>query len=230
MQSFPGDLIIEGRHGNSIRLTGTKYVSSPWIDNTNNNKPLTIISNGQKETDNGIDLIVEDINEDSTSIYLASDHKINLSPANKKRDSWKKNPIEVDQYKGSQVIINGGRLFFNSRDESILMSSKKDFGVNAKSVHLDGEEMVSIDGDKIYLGQAALNREDEPVLLGQRTVDLLLNFISSFEEIIRTMATMPPAPPAAIAQMMVTANAILPTLPSLKNGLKRLPSKKVYTE
>jgi len=64
LQQFPGDITMEGRHGQSIRFTGTKFDSNPWIDDSNNGKPLIVISNGQKETQNGDETIIEDINED----------------------------------------------------------------------------------------------------------------------------------------------------------------------
>lgn len=230
LQHFPGDVTLQGRYGQSIRMTGTKYSSNPWIDSSNNGKPLTIIRNGQVESTNGIDNILEDINEDASSIYLTSDHTVELEQANTKVDSWKETPEEVDQYKGSQILLNGDRLIFNAREENILISANAGVGVNANTISLDGEEYIGLDATKIYLGKVALNREDEPVLLGQSTTDLLEDFLSQFEQLIKTMATMPPAPPAAIAKMLAISNAILPVIPSLKNRLSLLHSKKVFTE
>lgn len=230
LQGFPGDLLIEGRQGQSIRFNGSKHEDNPWIDSSNNKKPITIISNGQKESGNGTDNIIEDVNEDPSSIYLTSDHTVELTQANEKRDAWDTEPEKADKYKGSQIILNGGRLYFNAKEESILMSATEAVGANAKTINLDGEKYVALDAKKIYLGTDALNREDEPVLKGQTSTDWLDDFISQFETLIKGMATMPPAPPAAIAKMIATANAIQPVLPVLKKRLPQLHSKKVYTE
>lgn len=230
LQQFPGDITMEGRHGQSIRFTGTKFDSNPWIDNSNNGKPLIIISNGQKETQSGDETLVEDINEDPSSIYLTSDHVIDLEQANEKRDAWDSEPVKGNIYKGSQVVINSGRLYFNSKEESILLSAKEAIGANANTINIDGEKYIALDAKKIYLGSIALKKEDEPVLLGQSTIDWLDDYLSQFESVAKGLATLPPAPPAAIAKLIALGNSIVPIIPTLRNLLKNLPSKKVFTE
>lgn len=230
LQPFPGDVIINGRQGQSIRFNGTKYESNPWTDDSNNGSPITIIRNGQKEGGTGTDNELEDINEDPSSIYMTSDHSVELTQANEKRDAWDSEPEKADTYKGSQIILNSGRLYFNSKEESILLSANEAIGGNAKTINLDGEKYIALDAKKIYLGTDALNREDEPVLKGQTSTDWLEDFIGQFESLVKGMATMPPAPPAAIAKMIATANAIQPVLPVLKKRLPQLHSKKVFTE
>lgn len=230
LQAFPGDTIVEGRNGQSIRMSGTKYTSNPWIDESNNGMPLTIIRNGQAETDNGIDSVVEDVNEDASSIYLTSDHTVELEEANNKADAWAEAPEPPNQFKGSQIILTSNRLIFNAKDEHILLTAKEGIGLSSNTISLDGQEYIGLDANKIYLGKVALNREDEPVLLGQSTTDLLNDFLTQFEQLIKAMATMPPAPPAAIAKMLAISNAILPVIPALKNRLTLLHSQKVFTE
>lgn len=230
LQAFPGDDIFEGRHGQSIRFNGTKYDSNELIDDSNNGKPLTIISNGQKEPANSLDPVVENIDEDPSSIYLTSDHSIPLTQANEKRDSWNDEPVKADKYKGSQILLNAGRLYFNAKEESIFLSGTEAIGANAKTINLDGEDYAAIDAKKIYLGSVARKKEDEPVLLGQTTTDLLEDILAQFETIVKGMATAPPAPPAYVAKMVATSNSVLPQIPALKNRLPLLHSKKVFTE
>ena len=230
LQLFPGDISIEGRHGQSIRMTGTKYDSNIWIDDSNNGEPLTIIRNGQKEAESGDESVLEDINEDKSSIYLTSDHTVELEQANEKRESWKDEPEKADKFKGSQVIINSGRLYFNAYDEHTLISAKEGIGLNAKTVSLDGEEYVGLDAKKIYLGAAALKREHEPVLKGKTSTTWLNDLTKQVKTLADTMAKLPPAPPAAIAKLIVTGNTVLPLLEILINKLPQLHSKKVFTE
>lgn len=230
LQLFPGDLSIEGRHGQSIRMTGTKYDSNIWIDDSNNGQPLTIIRNGQKEAGSGDESVLEDINEDKSSIYLTSDHTVELTQANEKRAAWSEEPEKADKFKGSQVIINSGRLYFNAYDEHALLSAKEGIGLNAKTISLDGEEYIGLDAKKIYLGAAALQKEHEPVLKGKTSTDWLEDLTKQVTSIANTMAKLPPAPPAAIAKMIASGNAIVPLLKILKNKLPQLHSKKVFTE
>tara|TARA_X000001316_G_C921099_1_gene35393 strand:+ start:690 stop:1844 length:1155 start_codon:yes stop_codon:yes gene_type:complete len=230
LQAFPGDDIFEGRHGQSIRFNGTKYDSNELIDDSNNGKPLTIISNGQKEPANSLDPVVENIDEDPSSIYLTSDHSIPLTQANEKRDSWNDEPEKADKYKGSQILLNAGRLYFNAKEESILLSGTEAIGANAKTINLDGEDYAAIDAKKIYLGAIARKKEDEPVLLGQTTTDLLEDMLAQFQTIVKGMATAPGAPPAYVAKMIATSNGVLPQIPALRNRLPLLHSKKVFTE
>ena len=102
-------------------------------------------------------------------------------------------------------------------------------GLNSKVVGVDGEEYVALDAKKVYLGTDAF-KEKEPVLLGQTSTDWLDDFISQFETLVKGMSTAPPAPPAYVAKMIATSSSIVPLIPTLKNLLKQLHSKKVFTE
>lgn len=229
IQAFPGDTILEGRHGNTIRLGGTKHNLNELTDNSNNGVPYTIIRNGMAPPPNALDPTIEDINEDDSSIYLGSDHTFPLTQANTKRDAWSSEPETADTYKGNQIILNSGRIFLNSKEEGILLSALDGIGLNAKQIGIDGEDYVGLDAKKLYLGTKAFD-ENEPVLKGQIATDWLDDFMSQFETLVNGIATAPPAPPAFVAKVIATAAAILPMIPTLKGLLVQLHSKKVYTE
>ena len=82
-----GDVIIEGRFGNSIRFTSTnrqpddfKDIQSPWSREGQNGSPLTIIRNGQQPAgafDQFLPLY-EDIDRDDSSIYMTTNQNIQL--------------------------------------------------------------------------------------------------------------------------------------------------------
>jgi hypothetical protein len=78
---FEGDLIYEGRWGNSIRFGSTITGSSnDWSVTGSNGDPITIIRNGQNPnipTDGWVPT-VENINGDLSSIYLTSTQKLPL--------------------------------------------------------------------------------------------------------------------------------------------------------
>ena len=74
MLPFEGDMILEGRFGNSIRFgSSTPRGKNNWSENDSEGDPITIISNGQTPQGSAA---VEDINGDASSIYLTSNQNI----------------------------------------------------------------------------------------------------------------------------------------------------------
>lgn len=82
MLPFEGDMIFEGRFGNSIRFgSSNPRGKNNWSENNSEGEPITIISNGQTK---GNSMALEDINGDASSIYLTSNQNIdNLNIASK---------------------------------------------------------------------------------------------------------------------------------------------------
>ena len=229
LQTYPGDVLVSGRHGNTIRLGGTKHKFNQLTEEADNGKPFIVIKNQMKEPDDGTSLSSEDINEDGSSIYIMSDHKVPLDEANTTIGSWKEPADLAGVYKGNQVVVNSGRLFFNAKEEGAFIAADSYIGLASKEIHLDGDDMVSLDGKKIYLGTVALNREDEPVLKGQTTQDWLTNLVDNLDTLLQTLSK-PSPPPAYVASAVATSTALLPAIKALKTQIKLLSSKKVFTE
>ena len=227
LQTYPGDILISGRHGNTIRLGGTKHQYNTLTEDSDNGKPFIIIKNNMKEPDDGTSLSSEDINEDGSSIYMVSDHVVPLEESNANANSWEEPADLAGVYKGDQVVVNGGRLFF--KEEGAFVAAKEHIGLASKEVHLDGDDMVSIDGKKIYLGTVAMKREDEPVLLGQTTQDWLTTLVDNLDTLLQTLST-PGPPPVYVAKAVATSTALLGGIKQLRTQIKLLSSKKVFTE
>ena len=80
---YEGDMILEGRFGNSIRFGSTNIspkISNPngWSDSGKTGDPITIIRNGQSSNldDKGWLPTTEKINDDASSIYLTSNQRM----------------------------------------------------------------------------------------------------------------------------------------------------------
>ena len=231
IQPFIGDIILEGRYANSIRLNGLSNDDREQIVEGENGKAVTLISNGRMPGD-GDSSVLENINDDAASIYMVEDHIVPLTQGNTKTDGFASGdePDTADTYQGSQVLINSGRLFFNAKEEGIFLSATEAVGINSgTNIAIDGTDYIGTDATKIYLGVAA-HREEQPVLKGQISTDWMNDFLQQFKTVVEAMATLPPAPPAAIAKLIATGNAVNPVLPVLENRLPNLHSKKVYTE
>lgn len=228
----PGDTLLEGRLGQSVRFGGSKGVST-IIDTSNDGSPIILISNGQIKTKNGSDLIQEDINEDFNSLYFVSNHKIPLKPANTKRKSYNTVPKTSDQFKGNQVILNGGRLYLNAKEESILLSAKDSVGINANTVNIDATDYFCIDAKKIILGEKARTASpsvQQPVVLGKQLENWLSALLDTLSTVADAMSTASAIGAGPVTQLNVTGPALKATVQSLKAQFKLFQSKKVFTE
>jgi len=82
LRPYEGDVMIEGRYGNSIRLGATTYNqllhNNRWSNEGEIGNPITIIRNGQIGNEQGAtyEHIIEDIDGDDSSIYLTSKQQL----------------------------------------------------------------------------------------------------------------------------------------------------------
>ena len=233
---FPGDILTEGRQGQSIRIGGYKSPKNILVDDSNNGKPFILISNGQIKTDNGVDHIIEDINEDDNSIYFLSNHKAPLKEANSKRDSYDNPPLKADQYKGNQLIINADRVFINAKNESVLISSKQSIGINADTINLDATDYMCVDANKIFLGKGARISPDglrEPVILGNELdtfLSIVLDMIQNIGEAMKNATAQTGGP---VISLNLEGYCVLETTKVLQSLLGKnapMKSKKVFVE
>jgi len=159
MRSFPGDIILEGRRGQSIRFSESTS-QTPWRSDTNH-QPVILISNGQIKTEEGYSTIQEDINEDPASIYLTSHHQIPLEVTQKwvKFENGKRyssylpgnEPLEASSYLGNQVLLNSGRVYINSNKEHVLISAADKVGILGSNINIDGDKTITFEAPTINL-------------------------------------------------------------------------------
>lgn len=234
LQPFPGDVLVEGRLGQSIRLGGSIFSKNPFTDQNNNGDPFTIISNGQKNVGNGTDHIVEDINEDDSSIYLTSNHSLPLREVRSKNDSLKVKPSKVGDYKGKQLLLTADRLILNAKEENIGIYSKGIFHTTSESIGLDAVTQLGLDAKKIHLGKEAL-KELEPVIKGDALELLLYDLLTLITTIGTSMQSASSLSGGPVINMNVEGPTIIREAARLKSlinpgGQSSIKSKKVYTE
>ena len=184
LQPYEGDIIHEGRWGQSIRFGSTvsgSIIPNSWSNSGLNGDPVTIIRNGQHEEDKEPWIPqVEDINKDASSIYLTSTQLIPISGSSTIYDSYFFPPTKLNEYSGEQIILNSGRLVLNSKSDSIMLSSFNTIGLNSvKSVNVDSPSTV-IKSKSIALGD---KNASEPMILGNK-------FLSDFEDLCNALSTM----------------------------------------
>tara|TARA_B100001778_G_scaffold334453_1_gene345861 strand:+ start:4513 stop:5862 length:1350 start_codon:yes stop_codon:yes gene_type:complete len=173
---FVGDVITEGRYGNSIRLgstvrsQGTRFFQNNWSYGTSGSAkttgssadgdPITIFRNGQPPSGSQSPKnapswtpIVEDINKDPSSIYMTSTQTIPIINSSERYNSLSTSPTLPREYNSNQVILSSGRLVFNSSVDSILLSSIKDISLSSENeVGIDSKKSVTLTANKVNLG------------------------------------------------------------------------------
>jgi hypothetical protein len=237
---YEGDIIYEGRFGNSLRLGSTvnnSKIPNTWSSVGENGSPIFIIRNGQGPltTESWIPT-VEDINNDKSSIYLTSTQQIPLFPASNRTDSYRKStlPEAVGTYSGEQIILNSGRLVFNAKTDSIILGAEKSIHLTSDtSVNIDGGNQIAMVAPKVYLGSTtgAEGVQLQSVVLGENLNTVLgevSSFLSALGVYFQTATDSTGAPIASLQQASSKANQLGQSLQNIVNG-KNLLSKQVKT-
>lgn len=167
LRLYEGDLLWEGRFGQSIRFTG--------IDQSNEQiNPAIFIRNGE----NGVSqankptgaTTIEDVNRDGSTIALTNGARIiDFIPgtvSSSGNTDFKSSPKSITNYPdvltGDNVLISSGRLIFSSRVNETIFYSKGNIGfVSDNNLSFDlGKGIIGN-----IKGSVQLNTNDNDVLL-----------------------------------------------------------------
>jgi hypothetical protein len=238
---FAGDTILDGRFGNSIRLGNTSTaggIKNNWSVSGENGSPITIIKNGQSSeaSSEGYLPTTEDINIDPSSIYLTSTQQIPFDIAVATTSAGQAStvpfsdvvantPTSPKSYNKPQVILNSGRLLFNSNIDSIMLSAKKsvilqsveDLGIKSA----DGN--VNILSGKGIVSLGAKN-SSQAVVLGDNFWFQFDTLLASLELLCKTLNKESSIPMAA-SQALFTTD----TIAKIRQNRENILSQKVKT-
>jgi hypothetical protein len=213
---FEGDVITEGRWGNSIRIGSTvQNTPNNWSATGSNGDPIIILRNGQGiQTDEGWVPIVENVNNDESSIYLTSTQKIPLNASSISYNSYSTQPQSPSEFAGKQIILNSGRLIFNSSNDHILLSSNKSVGLNAiSSINID-TPLTIIQSDKVLLGS-------KDAVQSMIKGDLLITEL----QLLLSQLTLLTTALLAVPQASSAAQLVLSELPKISANLEKTKSQ-----
>ena len=198
--SFAGDIITEGRWGNSVRLGSTAKTDSilygnNWSSTGEDGNPITIIRNGQPTdaSEEGYLPIIEDINKDLSSIYLTSNQTIPLETSITNNPTISNNqPESIGSYGGSQVMLNSDRLVFNTKVDSIILNSQSTISltsVNTTGIYSqEGDVVLQSAKNNIRLGDADASQS---VMLGDAFLDDFEKLLIKLQAMTQTLSIEP---------------------------------------
>lgn len=150
LQPYEGDVVIEGRFGNSIRFSntvdtgGNYYIRPNWSGNisTGSPDPIIILSNRQKNLPNK-EFVTENIETDDSSIYLTTTQKLNTlrlhNVLNQSSDT-------ENEFNKSQFISSADRIILKSKTDVVALDSNKSIELNSPLLSIGTKQ----DKDKEY--------------------------------------------------------------------------------
>ena len=153
LQPYRGDLLIEGRWGNSIRFgstvtSGNYDVPTTW-KGSKTGDPILILSNTTKR-ETGKKFITESLKDDkSASISLSSTQQL---PDLRLSTSLSKTYTKETEYNQSQLVAQANRIVLRSDKDVTIIDSNKAVIINSKSIKL-GDSSASesmVHGNELY--------------------------------------------------------------------------------
>jgi hypothetical protein len=237
---FNGDIIYEGRWGNSLRFGSTiipptntqSSINNNWSVTGSNGDPITILRNGQPSnvTDEGWLPITENLSTDLSSIYLTSYQKIPFSIANENFISYTTPPTTPAQYLNPQIILNSDRVVINAKNDSVLISGQNSVGLSSNgSINLESTSEINIASKLTRLGSKNANQS---VLRGDETIaylKILITELQNMAEALKVVQDWPGGAPTPNPVVLTAANSALQVFENVYNEIDSVKSKIVKT-
>tara|TARA_R110000851_G_scaffold284525_2_gene438093 strand:- start:1034 stop:2152 length:1119 start_codon:yes stop_codon:yes gene_type:complete len=145
LQPFIGDVLIEGRCGHSLRFGYTPQTSQTtknpsWSTGGKDSDPITILSNGRGTSGDNNKFIIEDIDDDKSSIWLTSTQKVRIKTSQNQLGTGVESPA---QYDGAGITLNSDRILLNAKSDYIILSADKSVNVATPNWAMDLDKLFS---------------------------------------------------------------------------------------
>lgn len=148
LQPYEGEVLIEGRSGNSIRFGntytsyGSNYQVAPTYKTSVDQSPILILRNGVDTSNAGKTYVVENIEKDKSSVYLTSNQTLTgFKGAQPKVGVGVK---LLSQYKDPQVALAADRIVLNAKRDNIILVSKTDVVVATPRWQMQLDKLFTI--------------------------------------------------------------------------------------
>lgn len=180
LKHFEGDVIFQGRMGQSIR-----FGSSAVDPSSKELSPTIILRTGQGKDNEKTyvtnttlyGLTLEDINKDASSIWMTSNQNLPFLPATVEAGGFGRtlsNPPLL--FGNAQILLNSDRLILNAKKESIFLYAKDTIYLNAgNELRIDTDnnfEIATQEGLSFRTSGTIRNRADSNIILNA-AVDIL---------------------------------------------------------
>jgi hypothetical protein len=255
LQPYEGDIIFLGRWGQSIRFGSTvrmTNVANTWSSKGNNGDPIIIIQ--ATKAVKGSFYKVEDVNSDSSSIYICDGQAIGIELPSTESNSFRlggTKPKATKEYVGRHITISSDRLLLSAKNESIILNSKKTIWLSAdNSVNIDSANNLLINSggpikfssSKIFdiTSNSGFNLKantkcvfDAPqIFIGANATEMAVlgnQLLAILTELLTTI-TADAATPRAVSGTVTVPSTYLGQYSQILSKLQQILSKKVFIE
>tara|TARA_Y100000401_G_scaffold109285_1_gene105378 strand:- start:19 stop:1359 length:1341 start_codon:yes stop_codon:yes gene_type:complete len=206
-----GDMLLEGRHGNSIRV-GSRDMN-PYMLFSNGRE----LGNSAESNEDGSIILISDDGtihqhfpndivfegdeekaEPIPNLFTLSSDTVGLDKENGQKrligafdpENEESKGLYNYEYNEPQIFFNSDKITINSKKDSIFLSSKKNIVLGSgTSINFISENETIIESSNIYLGRQAKAKRDEggdspaePLVLGEQLRLFLTEFIEVMEQ------------------------------------------------
>ena len=193
-----GDTILEGRHGNSLRI-GSRS-DNPYVFLSNKRSPtnvfetlgdgsiISITSEGTlfEHFDSYID---KDTKKPVIGFTLSSDTNRQFNNTHTIANSYLefnnvKNSERIYEYRGNQMLLHSDRVTLNSKLDDIFISSVKDMYINsARSLSVSSGQELGLVSNSVNIGGLKEGDGMQPMVLGDALQNLLNKLIDEIKSL-----------------------------------------------
>jgi hypothetical protein len=191
-----GDVIIEGRFGNSIRIGSD-------IKKENIDSPNIILNVGQSKDEfpEPKQPVEEKIDTDGSSVYLTTNQKLEFTPGIESK-------VVTAPYEGKNILLSSDRIIFNTKNGG-------DIGMfSHNNVSIGAVKEVVIESPITKIGSSSAT---EPMVLGNKLESVLNDILTLIETgLLAPTGPVQVVPGQAILQKLKSALGV-PSIKSPKN-------------
>ena len=195
-----GDVVYEGRFGNSIKLGS----------NPKNQSPNIRIRAGQDKQYDTVNIPAkENINKDGSSIYLSTNETVSIFNPNFPN-------AKVDE---NSIVMSSDKLFFNARSGNINIRASKKLLLEADEVFIHAKKGQTIKmGDPTAAADVAKGTKD--IVSQVKNKEFLNTQVVTADPKFK-IPEIPPVPPLPDPDVALAKGPKIPKKPSLDNLQKR---------
>ena len=244
---FEGDIIFEGRLGQSIRfgssipkkfsfdgegyelyrylIDNSSVSQDGWMFSKNKyggQTPLIIISSGKTNIDSISGYSLENIQKDPSTILLCEGGPNGLEfPFLLSAIEFKPKKVDLKNiYNDDLILLNSNRLVLNSRTTDIYLSSGLDIiGISMRDIYFKTKNTLELGATTINLGEDA-KKSGQPIVLANDLMEFLSELVDSILTLkYNDLGMIIPGTDIAIKSLQR----------KLKNGLKNSESQPIFS-
>jgi len=160
LQPYDGDILTQDRYGSAFRMSSTvsggpyDQAKQPWSGASG--EPIMVLTAGLNTAKGGL-FVIEDPEQDKSSIFITSDQKLDLNSSQPKFGPPATAIQPSNVFSGAQVVINSDRILFNAKADSILLSGATTVAISTPAWAVDMNEFFTLFDNLLTMMQKVLS-------------------------------------------------------------------------